>query len=295
MSHPLVSVIINCFNGDAYLRQAIDSVLAQTYGKWEIVFWDNQSTDSSAAIIKSYDDPRITYHYAPVHTFLYDARNRAIAKARGELLAFLDVDDWWLPEKLARQVVLFQDPDVALACSNYRVRNERKRMECVAFNRPQPSGYVLDNLLRNYTVALLTLMLRRSALPTGELPFDPRYHMIGDFDRVVRLAARWKLARVDDPLAVYRIHDSNESVRRAERQIQELVCWQWEMAITSIGENPNFRWAVARTEYIQGVNAVMGGHREEAWARFAGLPWGILKLRLLAGMVLPRALVKKLK
>ena len=56
---PLVSVIMNCFNGEKYLREAIDSVLAQTYQNWELIFWDNQSTDSSAEIVKSYDDPRI--------------------------------------------------------------------------------------------------------------------------------------------------------------------------------------------------------------------------------------------
>ena len=81
---PLVSVIINCFNGEAYLRETIDSVIAQTYTNWEIVFWDNQSIDSTSDIVKSYDDDRIHYYYAPIHTTLGKARNLAVKQARGE-------------------------------------------------------------------------------------------------------------------------------------------------------------------------------------------------------------------
>ena len=80
---PLVSVIMNCYDGEKYLTEAIDSVLAQTYQNWEIVFWDNQSTDRSAEIIKSYTDPRVKYFYAPKHTWLYEERNYAIEKASG--------------------------------------------------------------------------------------------------------------------------------------------------------------------------------------------------------------------
>ena len=62
---PLVSILMNCFNGEKFLREAVDSVLAQTYQNWEVIFWDNQSTDKSAEIFKSYSDPRLKYFYAP--------------------------------------------------------------------------------------------------------------------------------------------------------------------------------------------------------------------------------------
>jgi len=77
---PLVSVVMNCYNGEKYLREAIESVLTQTCQNWEIIFWDNQSTDRSAEIFKSYADPRLKYFYAPKHTWLYEARNYAIEK-----------------------------------------------------------------------------------------------------------------------------------------------------------------------------------------------------------------------
>ena len=72
---PLVSIIMNCYQGGRYLQFAIESVLTQTYQNWELIFWDNQSTDRSAEILKNYDDERIKYFYAPKHTLLYEARN----------------------------------------------------------------------------------------------------------------------------------------------------------------------------------------------------------------------------
>lgn len=79
MNNPLVSVIMNCYNSETYLKDAI----AQTYENWEIIFWDNQSIDKSPKIVKSYTDKRIKYFYAPEHTLLGEARNKAIEKADG--------------------------------------------------------------------------------------------------------------------------------------------------------------------------------------------------------------------
>ena len=112
---PLVSVVINCFNGEKYLKEAVDSVINQTYKNWEIIFWDNQSTDKSAEIFKSYQDKRLKYYLATSHTkILYEARNNALKKTNGDFIAFLDVDDWWLPDKLEQQIPLFSDSVVGL-------------------------------------------------------------------------------------------------------------------------------------------------------------------------------------
>ena len=130
---PLVSVIINCFNGEKYLREALDSVITQTYKNWEIIFWDNQSTDKSAEIFKSYKDSRLKYYCASSHAnILYEARNYALQKANGDFIAFLDVDDWWLPNKLEKQIPLFDDPDVGLVYGNlwrlFEKKNKKKFM-----------------------------------------------------------------------------------------------------------------------------------------------------------------------
>ena len=108
-NQPLVSVIMNCYNGEAYLYESIKSVLFQTYANWELIFWDNRSDDKSAEIFKSYNDKRFKYYYAPQHTLLSEARNEAIKKSSGEFIAFLDTDDLWEKDKLELQVPLFKD------------------------------------------------------------------------------------------------------------------------------------------------------------------------------------------
>ena len=80
-SKPLVSVIMNCFNGEEYLHEAVSSVIKQTYENWEIIFWDNLSTDKSAEIFKSFKDSRLKYYCASSHAdILYVARNYALKK-----------------------------------------------------------------------------------------------------------------------------------------------------------------------------------------------------------------------
>jgi glycosyltransferase involved in cell wall biosynthesis len=104
-NYPLVSVIVNCYNGETYLAEAVKSILEQTYKNFEVIFWDNQSKDKSAIIYKSFKDKRLKYYYAQKHTPLYDARNLAIKKSKGKFIAFLDTDDLWTKNKLYLQVL----------------------------------------------------------------------------------------------------------------------------------------------------------------------------------------------
>ena len=78
---PLVSIIMNCHNGEKYLHDALDSIIQQTYKNWEVIFWDNLSKDESKNIVKDFDDRRIKYHSSKNFLKLYDARNHAIKKA----------------------------------------------------------------------------------------------------------------------------------------------------------------------------------------------------------------------
>src|SRR3989337_956605 len=120
---PTVSVIMNCLNCSKYLREAIDSVYAQTYKDWEIIFWDNCSTDSSSDIAKNYDS-HLRYFKGEEFLPLGIARNKAVGQAEGEYVAFLDCDDLWLPKKLELQMPLFEKgKDTILIYSNYLVRD----------------------------------------------------------------------------------------------------------------------------------------------------------------------------
>ena len=90
-SQPLVSIILNCYNSESFLYECIKSILEQTYENWEIIFWDNKSDDKSAEIYKSFNDKRFKYFYSNIHTSLYEARNLAIKKSKGELISFIDL------------------------------------------------------------------------------------------------------------------------------------------------------------------------------------------------------------
>lgn len=287
---------MNCFNGERYLREAIDSVIAQTYVNWEIVFWDNQSTDGSEAIVKSYSDPRIRYFRAPTHTSLYEARNLAIARAVGDFIAFLDVDDWWSPTKLAEQIPLFSDSSVGMVAGNYWIENELKGSRTRANARPVPVGWVLDDLLRAYYVGVLTLVVRRTALDGLDYACDPRFSIIGDFDLVIRLATRWKLAYVQHPVAHYRLHGDNYLRRYPARQLEELDLWLADDSLDSdIRQSPGLAAFRAEVEYMKAVNFLVAGSRWRALRASRGIPVSRYKIYLWAAMVLPGFLIRRLK
>lgn len=293
---PQVSVIVNCFNGEKYLRRALDSIICQTYHDLEVIFWDNMSTDRSAQIFKSYDDPRFRYFLAPRHTLLYEARNYAIEKARGSFIAFLDVDDWWLPNKLETQVARFSDPDVGVVCSNYLVFNQSRNRTRPAYSGSRSSGYVIDELLRTYYVGLLTLMIRKSALQSLPYACNPDYHVIGDFDLVIRLLVNWKLSYVDEPLAVFRLHGENESITARSRHIHELKQWVSKMkGDPVISKSKGFPFVQQYADYIRGMSFVMQHEKKQAILVWWRLPWSFYKFRLLAAILLPYQLVRSLK
>ena len=97
--NPLVSVIMNCYNGEKYLQRAIDSIIVQTYKNLEIIFWDNASTDSSADIYRNTaeKDARFKYFKSEKNVNLGEARALAVNECTGDYITFLDTDDEWLP------------------------------------------------------------------------------------------------------------------------------------------------------------------------------------------------------
>ena len=287
---------MNCYNGEKYLKQAVNSVLDQTFTNWEIIFWDNQSTDRSAIIIKKYKDSRIRYFYAPTHTLLYDARNWAIDKSRGEFTAFLDVDDWWCPEKLEKQIALFDDKKVGVVCSNYQIVNENKNKSWLAFNFTLPTGNVLNEVLKNYYVGLLTLVIRKALL--DELPYicNPEYNLIGDFDLVTRLLVNSKLDCIQEPLAFYRIHDGNESSKNQERHMLEITHWiEFSSRIKEISTLPNFYCVIEPYIYLEAMHLLLTSKRRKSFELLGKLPWGVFKIKLSFALLLPVFVIKKIK
>ena len=123
----LVSIIMTCFNGEKYLKEAIKSIISQSYKNWELIFVDNNSTDQSRNIIYSFKDRRIKYYYLKETVNLGTVRNIALGKCSGEYISFLDVDDIWLNNKLEMQVKkLNLDNSIDIVYTNYSSLNNDK-------------------------------------------------------------------------------------------------------------------------------------------------------------------------
>ncbi len=221
---PLVSILMNCFNGEEYLREAIDSVIGQTYQNWELVFWDNQSTDKSKAIFDSYQDSRLKYYYAPEHTDLGGGRANAFKHLVGDYIAVLDTDDVWLPSKLEKQLQLFSDPDIGIVISDTLFFNETD--DRPLYNGKYPAeGDVFRELLTGYFVSLETLMLRKSVVDRLSYGFDADFSFIADFDIVLRVSQISKLAVYKEVLAKWRVHEASDSWRFPASFSEEKERW----------------------------------------------------------------------
>ena len=293
---PLVSVIINCFNGEKYLREALDSVITQTYKNWEIIFWDNQSTDKSAKIFKSYKDSRLKYYLAPTHTkILYEARNYALKKTTGDFIAFLDVDDYWLPDKLEKQVPLFNDSKVGLVYGNlwYLLNTKKKK---ILRKKALPTGMILNELLQDYVVRLATIIIRKRCLESLKYCFNDHFHIIGDFDLSMRIAAKWKLNCVQSPIAFVRIHGKNESLLNRDMEINEMKNWYNEMR-----KNPTFS-SLSRLKqieknflYLETMKTILNEGFRKSFFKVVQYPLCFKKLKLIIALLLPKFVLKKIK
>ena len=125
---PLVSIVMNCHNGQKYLEDSIKSVTAQTYQNWELIFWDNASTDNSKQVINNFSDARIKYFKSENFKKLYESRNLAIKKTKGKLISFLDTDDMWEKDKIEKQIEFFEkNKDFEIVYSNYYNLDEFKK------------------------------------------------------------------------------------------------------------------------------------------------------------------------
>ena len=221
---PLVSVIMNCHNGEKYLRNSLESLFSQTYKNWELIFFDNYSQDKSKKILKSYKDKRIKFFSTKRKLNLYHARNLAIKKAKGKYISFLDVDDLFEKDKLKLQIDFLQkNNEFKIVYSNYIVLNENSKKKYIRFSKKLRSGFITQSLLNNYTLGILTILLEKKIIQKKF--FNKNYNIIGDFDCFLKLSLKNKIAYMTKPLSVYRIHKNNYSTKNLKEYVVELENW----------------------------------------------------------------------
>lgn len=236
---PLITVLMNCYNGEKYLREAVDSVINQTYANWEIIFWDNQSRDLSAKFFLEYDDSRLKYFYAQKHTELGDARIEAISKAKGSWVGILDVDDVWCEEKLEHQVDIIQksiidDVELGLVYGKVLEINESgievgETAHNDYKNKILPKGMILKELLLNGNFIMGPSILFSMSAFSQIGGFPKGYLNASDYYISCAISSIHSVGVVNKYVAKYREHQDNltlsQKVVSFEEQLMVFNKW----------------------------------------------------------------------
>ena len=219
-----VSVIINCHNGEKYLKKCISSVVNQKYQNFEIIFFDNFSSDKSKNIAIDFKDERLKYFFSKKKVPLYQARNEALQVATGEIIAFLDVDDWWNENYLLSREELFDNGNYDYFYSNVFMFYEKSKKFKKYKNYQLPSGKIYKSLAEDYFVIISGLMVKKKIFKEVGY-FNDKLNIIGDFDFVMRIAKKFNAHALNEPSVYYRIHKNNFSKLNSEMFFKEFNYW----------------------------------------------------------------------
>lgn len=223
----LVTVVMPVYNGEQYLRQAIDSMLAQTYTHWELVVVDDGSRDSTAAIVQAYQDPRIRYHYQE-NRGQTAALNKGLTLARGEFVTTLDADDWYPAESLAARVACLQQQPAYAACYGDGYYCYESGQPFLKFTAHMPAGQqgdVYDTLVVSpFYGTGATVLIRRQALQEHNIRYDEEIVWCQDWDFYIRLAAVAQFGFTPAITIYYRMHEGGMTMTMPQgRRLESLL------------------------------------------------------------------------
>ena len=234
-----VSVIINCYNGSRYLKKTLESVISQSYQNWELIFWDNQSEDNSYEIFSNFKEKKFKYFKAKKHTSLHKARNLALSECSGDIIGFLDTDDYWSESKLKDQIDIFErEPKVDCVYTKFWVKYENFFIpnKLITFKN-LPEGKIIDRLLNEYNFSLGSALFRKNKLENFPNVFSEKFDLISDFDFMIRFTKKNHLACVQKPLHYYRKHKNNMSLINYKTQIDQMILWSTNLEKENIFTN----------------------------------------------------------
>ena len=295
MKKKLISIIVNCYNGEKYLSQTLQSILNQRYKTFEVVFVDNCSTDSSAKIFKKIKDKRFRYFKTKKKIKLYDARNFALNKCKGNFIAFLDSDDLWDKNFLYfRKNFFSSSKKYGFAFSNcYHFYENKKKFE-IFYKKKLPSGSILDDLLKFYFVKLSTIIIKKKIINNHK--FNSLYNIIGDYDLVIRMAKTYKAMSFQDNLATIRIHADNFTHNNKKMLYEEYNHWVKSQNFNDFYFKKNEKNITLRLEYLKIIYLLLHQKNKKLIIDIMNYPILLLKLKLLIIYFLPNFLIRlKLK
>ena len=215
---PEITVFMAVYNGEKYLKQAIDSTLNQTFKDFELLIVDDGSTDDSFLIAKKYSDKRIRIVQNTNNKGLAFTRNRGIEEARGKYLATLDCDDISFKNRLATQMAfLSQNKDVAICGGKIKYIDEQLNYTGKLFSLRGDQDFLKTILMFNNIFFNSSTMINTSVL--RKFHFEESLAPAEDFDLFEKIAAQYKIAFLNKWLSLYRVHNNNISVAKSEKRI----------------------------------------------------------------------------
>lgn len=222
MKDDLISIVMPVYNAEKFLKETIESVRKQTYGNWELILIDDNSSDKSLDIIKQYSqvDKRIFYISLSKNSGAAYARNLAIKKASGEYIAFLDSDDLWLPEKLERQYDFMEKNEIAFSGTAYEQITENGMRTGKIIRPPEQTNY--QKALWNNPIGTLSAMYSVKRL--GKV-YGPCIRKRNDYALWLKILKKTDYVYgISEVLAFYRIRKNSLS-----RNKISLVKYQWQL------------------------------------------------------------------
>tara|TARA_B100001175_G_scaffold295481_1_gene283560 strand:+ start:998 stop:2800 length:1803 start_codon:yes stop_codon:yes gene_type:complete len=220
-----ISILMNCYNGEKYLRQSIECVINQSYQNWELIFFDNNSNDKSQSILKSYKDDRIKYFKSNKKISLASARNEALKKITGSFVAFLDVDDYWTNNKLLNQISNMIKNKTKASYTNFYIKRSMFPILTKYKNKKLNKNYLYKKFLESYDVGFLTFMISADIIKKNKIKFNSKFEIISDFEFVMKISRITNLSVCNEPLGVYRVHNQSYSSQNISKHVRELKSW----------------------------------------------------------------------
>ena len=212
MARPLLTVIMPSYNAERFIAESIESVLAQTVEDWELIVVDDASSDGTLDIVAEFQrrDSRIRLVAEDANHGPADARNRGLDQARGDLIAFLDSDDVWFPEKTAKQVAVMERHQADISYTAYERRRDGEQDGIIV---AAPASVSYDTMLRRCQIGCSTAMVRRSTCGTLRMPPIKRRQDHGYWLALLRDGSRTAVG-IAEPLVWYRLHHDSLSANK---------------------------------------------------------------------------------
>ncbi|MEG0618603.1 MAG: glycosyltransferase family 2 protein [Bacilli bacterium] len=219
-NNPLVSVIMPAYNAEKYIMESIDSVINQTYQNWELIICDDMSNDTTRDLLKFIDNSKIKVILLKKNEGVTHARNIALQAASGEYFAFLDSDDYWLPDKLTQQIGFMEKNKLLFTSTSYGIIKGKKTLDK---NFPAKKTLDYKSYMKNTSIGNSTVIVKRNVCDNFEIQVGPLEDVV---TWMMILKSGVNCHGINEVLAMYRVTEgsaSSNKIQNAKKYFSLLI------------------------------------------------------------------------